>query len=293
MAKPLEQYKCLHCNSEFFPNKETQLCCSHKCSNKYQAKIRKETIDPKTGMSLSKIYSNRAAIAIKKAGFYGSKKHREQAAFNLKKTLSQSGVRDKLKIALQNRKIKNKDGLSAAQKSAIKAMRTKAQKGMLVPIEQKPEFERYKFLVDHFTRNANLASLENSNKRGRAKNGVQSYHLDHIYSVFDGFNNNVPPEIIGDISNLRYIPWYENVSKNYKSDCSLNELFEKAGRLFCQYYPDNYVEIKKEKCSARKMNDMRITCSFCNKTTTPGNHSRWHGVRCKLALLNHSDILDD
>ena len=33
------------------------------------------------------------------------------------------------------------------------------------------------------------------------------YHLDHIYSVQEGFNNNVPPEVIGHWTNLRMM-WH-------------------------------------------------------------------------------------
>lgn len=50
------------------------------------------------------------------------------------------------------------------------------------------------------------------------------YHLDHIYSIRDGFLNNVPPEIVGHWTNLRLIPREENQRKNYKSELTLEEL---------------------------------------------------------------------
>lgn len=57
--------------------------------------------------------------------------------------------------------------------------------------------------------------LENYNKRAPAPQN-DAYHLDHIYPIIKGFENKIPPEIIGDISNLRFIPWKENLQKSDK-----------------------------------------------------------------------------
>jgi len=74
-------------------------------------------------------------------------------------------------------------------------------------------YAEYCRLVDLETRKQPLHILENSNKlRGRC--GVQgAYQLDHILSKKYGFENNISPEIIGNINNLRFIPWKENRSK--------------------------------------------------------------------------------
>jgi hypothetical protein len=52
------------------------------------------------------------------------------------------------------------------------------------------------------------------------------YHLDHIYSVQQGFTNNVPPEIIGHWTNLRLIDARKNKSKRNKCDKSIEQLYE-------------------------------------------------------------------
>lgn len=68
--------------------------------------------------------------------------------------------------------------------------------------------------VKNITRRQNYKSLENYDKRGDwQKDG---YHLDHIYPIYKGFQNNISPEIIGHISNLKYIHWFENSSKSGK-----------------------------------------------------------------------------
>ena len=63
--------------------------------------------------------------------------------------------------------------------------------------------------------------LDPDNKRGR-----NAYHLDHIYSVTDGFLNDVPVNILSDISNLRLISDKDNYKKHQKSEKSLNQLYE-------------------------------------------------------------------
>ena len=74
------------------------------------------------------------------------------------------------------------------------------------------KFEKYRNKVDSLTRKQSIHLLENVEKRGKA--GVDgTYHLDHIISVWHGFHNDIPPEEIADISNLRMLPWLENQKK--------------------------------------------------------------------------------
>lgn len=51
-------------------------------------------------------------------------------------------------------------------------------------------------------------------------------HLDHVYSIHDGFHNNVPPEIIGSHINLRILSGPANRKKSHKSDITLEQLME-------------------------------------------------------------------
>ena len=53
-----------------------------------------------------------------------------------------------------------------------------------------------------------LSILENSDKRG-----WKDHHLDHIYPIAMGFHNNISPKKIGNIKNLRFIPYKENLRK--------------------------------------------------------------------------------
>jgi len=51
-------------------------------------------------------------------------------------------------------------------------------------------------------------------------------HLDHIYSIAEGFKNNVPPEIIGHWTNLRLIPKIQNSIKGADCHKTKEQLYE-------------------------------------------------------------------
>lgn len=75
--------------------------------------------------------------------------------------------------------------------------------------------EKYYKIVKKITELQNLSSLENYEKRGRVE--IEgSYHLDHIIPISYGLINNIDPNIIGHISNLRFIPAVENIKKGCK-----------------------------------------------------------------------------
>lgn len=52
-------------------------------------------------------------------------------------------------------------------------------------------------------------------------------HIDHIFSIRDGFDFGVPAVIIGSIANLRMLSAKENNKKYRKSDMSLETLYER------------------------------------------------------------------
>lgn len=72
----------------------------------------------------------------------------------------------------------------------------------------------YYLKVWYITESQPLHELRNHKKRGWRK-----YHLDHVVPIVHGFLNNMPPEQIGHISNLRFIHW----SKNMKKGSSITE----------------------------------------------------------------------
>lgn len=85
------------------------------------------------------------------------------------------------------------------------------------------EYYKYELMVLKITRQQPINTLSNYNKRGNS--GVDgAYHLDHKFSIIEGFKNNVKPEIIGNIKNLEFISWEENLKKRANCSITLEEL---------------------------------------------------------------------
>lgn len=57
--------------------------------------------------------------------------------------------------------------------------------------------------------------------------GQKTFHVDHIYSIMDGFKNKVSPLIVSHPANLRILEAKKNSSKGAKSEITLAELLGK------------------------------------------------------------------
>jgi predicted transcriptional regulator len=69
----------------------------------------------------------------------------------------------------------------------------------------------YYAMVWEVTEQQPLYILENSDKRG-----WKNHHLDHIYPISMGYKEKIPPEKVGNIKNLRFIHYTENLDKGSK-----------------------------------------------------------------------------
>ncbi len=105
--------------------------------------------------------------------------------------------------------------------NAQKIRTTKEINGTIVPLSEKPDFEHYRMLVTRITNSQPLTDLENIDNRGRTPD---DFHLDHKYSVFQGFKDNILPYYIGNINNLEMINSIANISKRTKCSISYEEL---------------------------------------------------------------------
>lgn len=100
---------------------------------------------------------------------------------------------------------------------------TKIKRGVMMDPILVPDWEIYHRKVMLYTKKANVCKLENYDKRGRCK---YAFHLDHRFSISEGFKLNILPHIIGDIDNLQMIPSKENMSKGSKCSISITELYK-------------------------------------------------------------------
>lgn len=92
-------------------------------------------------------------------------------------------------------------------------------------LKSKSDYDRYRMMVLKTTREQPIHILENYDKR--APSGINgAYQLDHIVSIKFGFDNNIPPDAIGHISNLRCIPWLENIQKSSHNTADSWDMFQ-------------------------------------------------------------------
>lgn len=85
--------------------------------------------------------------------------------------------------------------------------------------EDVDEYRRYANKVHKLSDkvyNENIGII-NPNGYPRTLAGVEGgWQLDHIVEVRFGFDNNIPPEVLCEVSNLRMLPWLTNLSRNRK-----------------------------------------------------------------------------
>lgn len=93
--------------------------------------------------------------------------------------------------------------------------------------KQSVDYKLYKRDVRWFTKRNDLTKLEYHELRDNHCRNENAYHLDHIVSIVNCYNNGISPEIAGSIVNLRFIPWKENLSKWSRSAMTIEELLDK------------------------------------------------------------------
>lgn len=145
--------------------------------------------------------------------------NKKKVYWNTKSPEEQEDIKKKmvstLKETVSNRTLEEKRELGK------RLSESQVRNGIATPMEKRDDFREYRNKVGLESARHNLHLLENFDKRG-----PKGYHLDHKYSVFEGFKNNVPVEIIGHFCNLEMLHYSENTSKGEKCSITLDHLKE-------------------------------------------------------------------
>jgi hypothetical protein len=115
-----------------------------------------------------------------------------------------------------------------------KGLLTRAARGQITRFEDKPKFAQYCILVNRITQK----SL-NLHKEYIDPNHVlhsDNYTIDHKFSKFEGFAQNIPPEVIGSKWNLEPLLRVDNSSKRTKCSITIEALLQafNSDQLICQ-----------------------------------------------------------
>lgn len=106
-----------------------------------------------------------------------------------------------------------------------KILKTKFDKGIITDPELKSDFEIYYNAVRNLS-DRNYKKHKTLINPCNFCRGRTSYHLDHIFSIKEAYENSVPVEVVSHVSNLRMLKYDENIAKGGLSDKSLSKLFE-------------------------------------------------------------------
>lgn len=109
-----------------------------------------------------------------------------------------------------------------ASKAIVKGNATKAKKGLILDPAIRNEYYRYKSVVLYVTEQFR-SEITKGYKTGLAGTDG-AYHIDHMFSILNGYKNQVSPLLIGRKFNLKMIPWQDNLSKNSSNSITLDEL---------------------------------------------------------------------
>lgn len=115
------------------------------------------------------------------------------------------------------------DHISKLDTTKKKLKSTNVAKGVWLDSSHLSDFERYKRLVWSETHKHKKALL-NFELRGKLSSNKDSYHIDHKYSILEGFKNGVLPTIIGNKNNLIMVPGLENIQKGSKCSEALENI---------------------------------------------------------------------
>lgn len=172
-------------------------------------------IDPETGKTKYQISQEKARAVLSEVdehGISGYKKKGQKTRATHMSNIDEFG----------------RNGYSQlASKAIIKGNTTKAAKGLILDPSCRTEFYRYKSIVLYITEQFRH-EITKGYKTGLAGT-PGAYHIDHIFSIMQGYKDCVSPMLVGSKTNLKMIPWKENVSKHSASNMSLEELLEKSG----------------------------------------------------------------
>lgn len=94
-------------------------------------------------------------------------------------------------------------------------------KGLSVRDSKLTEFQKYRKECWKFT------NIEYRKYKDYLGVRDRQNHLDHIYSIFAGFRDGIPPDVIGSVVNLRIIRGSDNQKKNVKCDFDRETLLER------------------------------------------------------------------
>jgi len=193
------------------------------------SKSLKKVWEERSEKEIKAISENRKATNMKKYGI-GNVLSSPIIRDKVKKTnIERYGVESNLSIPAVRDKIKKtnieKYGAEHALSNPIikdKIKKTNIESGLWYRVD-KPLWEIYRDRVHELTYHTYNKYKEQINPQGLPR-GINTYHLDHRFSIKEGFENNIPIHIIASVHNLEMLKAKDNRIKTRKCSISLENL---------------------------------------------------------------------
>jgi hypothetical protein len=205
---------CQHCNTKFVltrsgKKEQKRRFCGPICSRRWAANNRSDSWKQKA--SLAKQGENNPMFGVSQTN-----------PNSLSNLIRNAWTGKKQPIEANEKRAKKLIGIKRSQETINRTRQTKIDRGIFWKPDDPEylEFKKYRRKVYYWTSKNDLTQLENYNKRGRVV-----FHLDHKYSITEGFKNKVPPKVIGSIDNLEFICYTDNLSKGTKCSITLEKLY--------------------------------------------------------------------
>lgn len=249
MAKTISR-TCKNCTREFRTNKKNisnpkfeycSVCRKHHKNCEVCGKeifIQARTCSSKCAYELRKTSWRQSCGS--DHNFSKDSSSRKKWEFELKKTEGISNVfqRESVKEQIKKTWISNYGVDNPSKSNLIKLRKSvtfditrnkKYEAGIWIKLEDLSEFQRYRYNVTIITNRqlakyGNLVDYRNKTKNNKDLDFRDMISIDHKFSVKEGFNNNISPEIIGSIVNLELMTVSKNSSKHSKCSISLSAL---------------------------------------------------------------------
>lgn len=203
--------------------------CGKECLGILKANktIPKLTQKDASGRSVSQIASDKANKTKIERNIKVNTDHLRSPEVQQKIKNSLNSPETKQKLSARSKKYHEKfnDSTPEYWERMNKIRTTRELQGQWLPEYLQNDHRRYSRKVRHITAKQDISKLPNFENRG-----LGQYHLDHIIPTAIGFKYNIPPELIGNISNLQFLTEHENCSKQHRkySEELLEEMLKKS-----------------------------------------------------------------
>ena len=103
---------------------------------------------------------------------------------------------------------------------------TRIERGLIIPDDQLEGYKKYNTIVRRLTRTSIRENFTSTDllKRGKC-NEEGAIHVDHKYSIYQGFLDDIPPERMAHYKNLELIPAIDNSRKRMECSITKEELY--------------------------------------------------------------------